>query len=85
MVTDDLGRHDGQNHILLHDQVSRLLCPPSPPGATHPALSRCRGKRTATISMTEDVTDMCAIALKKSKVSHALLVGLANGEVCLSA
>lgn len=40
-----------------------------------------RGKRTATISLSEDVTDMCVIALKKSKITHALLVGLANGEV----
>lgn len=42
-----------------------------------------RGKRTASISLTEDVTDMCVISLKKSKVTHALLVGLSNGEVSL--
>ena len=40
-----------------------------------------RGKRTATIGLDGDVTDMCVISLKKSKVTHALLVGLASGEV----
>ena len=57
----------------LYNHVSLFVC-----------MYACyRGKRTATISLTDDVTDMCVISLKKSKVTHALLVGLASGDVRL--
>jgi Bardet-Biedl syndrome 1 protein len=40
-----------------------------------------RGKRVKTILLTEDITELCVIFVKKSKISNILLVALATGEI----
>lgn len=40
-----------------------------------------RGKRTKILTMPEEVTELCAMTSKRSKLSHLLIVAMANGEV----
>lgn len=40
-----------------------------------------RGKRTNGIMLTEDVCDICVVSIRRSKITHALLVALASGEI----
>ena len=42
-----------------------------------------KGKRINTISLSEDITDICAITIKKSKMNEVLMVALASGELRL--
>ena len=40
-----------------------------------------KGKRTAVLTLNEDVVDMISISVKRAKVNHILMVALATGEI----
>lgn len=42
-----------------------------------------RGKRLKGMILSEDITELCVMNLKRSKLSFLLLVALANGELCM--
>lgn len=42
-----------------------------------------RGKKTKTLVMPEDVVEIATLPVKRAKVSHLLIVALANGEIRL--
>ena len=44
-------------------------------------LSVCRGKKSATISVPDDVSDMCVMTVKRTRITSALLVALSTGAV----
>jgi Bardet-Biedl syndrome 1 protein len=42
-----------------------------------------KGKRVNTITLNEDITDICTITIKRTKLSEVLMVALASGELRL--
>lgn len=40
-----------------------------------------RGKRVKSIILTEDISELCIMSIKKSKISNLLLVALSSGEI----
>jgi Bardet-Biedl syndrome 1 protein len=42
-----------------------------------------KGKRINSITLDEDITDMCAFTIKRTKLNELLLVALASGEIRL--
>jgi Bardet-Biedl syndrome 1 protein len=42
-----------------------------------------RGKRNKTLVMPDDISDICVMPIKKSKITHLLIVALANGDIRL--
>lgn len=40
-----------------------------------------RGKRTKSLIVNEDISQICVIAVRRAKVSHLLLVAVASGEI----
>eukprot|EP01038_Epipyxis_sp_PR26KG_P009508 gene9508-12808_t len=42
-----------------------------------------RGKRVKGLVVTEDITELCVMSLKRAKVNYLLLVALASGELCI--
>lgn len=42
-----------------------------------------KGKRSKTLVIPDDITDICSIVMKRSKISNLLVVGTAEGEVRL--
>lgn len=42
-----------------------------------------RGKRMKGLVLTEDISEMCVLHMKRSKVGSLLLVALATGEMCI--
>jgi Bardet-Biedl syndrome 1 protein len=42
-----------------------------------------RGKRLKGLVLSEEISEMCVMALKRSKVNYVLLIALASGELCM--
>ena len=42
-----------------------------------------KGKRLKGIVLTEDVSELCVMTLKRAKVNYLLLVALTSGEMCI--
>jgi Bardet-Biedl syndrome 1 protein len=42
-----------------------------------------RGKRIKGLVLTEDISEMCVLHMKRSKVGSLLLIALATGEMCI--
>lgn len=42
-----------------------------------------RGKRLKSIVMSEDITELCVLPLKRQRIAYLLLVALINGEIQL--
>lgn len=42
-----------------------------------------RGKRLKGMLLSEDIAELCIMALRRSKVNYLLLVALATGEICM--
>jgi len=42
-----------------------------------------KGKRLKGIVMSEDISELCVLTLKRAKVNYLLMVALASGELCI--